>query len=148
MEISQYIKFSDLTTTGEDQIPSAPDIEATNPTRTALNWPSFANDEFSDLVDEEPRLSNEDEDTLLKDTTGSFADWVASFIRRVIQLLENLPEEGPNGSSGGAVEGLQSIPAGSCSVAHRFLQCRWWTLSPALAVKSAFICRSLCLISS
>ncbi|KAK0456353.1 hypothetical protein EV421DRAFT_1699087 [Armillaria borealis] len=116
VEISQYIKFSDLTTTGEDQIPGAPDIEATIPTRTALNWPSFANDEFNDLVDEEPRLSNEDEDILLKDTTGSFADWVANFIRRVIQLLENLPEEGPNGSSGGAVE-VQVVDAvaGACS---------------------------------
>ncbi|KAK0473258.1 hypothetical protein IW261DRAFT_1553160 [Armillaria novae-zelandiae] len=116
VEISQYIKFSDLTMAGEDPISSAPDIEATIPTRTALNWPSFADDEFNDLVDEEPRLSNEDEDTLLKDTTGSFADWVTSFIRRVIQLLENLPEEGPNGSSGGAVE-VQVVDAvaGACS---------------------------------
>jgi hypothetical protein len=40
-----------------------------------------------------------------QDTTGSFPDWIASFIRRVIQLLENLPEEGPSGSAGGASEG-------------------------------------------
>lgn len=31
--------------------------------------------------------------------TGSFADWVTQFIRRVYQLQENLPEEG-----GGATE--------------------------------------------
>lgn len=53
----------------------------------------------------EPRLSNEEEDALLKDTTGSFADWIASLIRRVIQLLENLPDEGGNGEAGGASEG-------------------------------------------
>lgn len=77
-------------------------------------------------MDGEPRLSNREEDALLKvgtinfgglifhcaafqDTTGSFADWVTSFIRRVIQLLENLPEEGPNGGGGGgATEGTDS----------------------------------------
>lgn len=53
----------------------------------------------------EPRLSNKEEDTLLKDTTGSFADWVTSLIRRVIQLLENLPEEGAHGNAGEASEG-------------------------------------------
>lgn len=42
-----------------------------------------------------------------QDSTGSFPDWIASFIRRVIQLLENLPEEGPNGSSGGPTEGME-----------------------------------------
>jgi proteasome activator subunit 4 len=54
----------------------------------------------------ELKLSNEAEDALLRDSTGSFASWVASFIRRVIQLLENLPEEGPNGSVGGTTEGI------------------------------------------
>jgi len=56
-------------------------------------------------IELEPRLSDEEEDALLRDTTGSFPDWVASFIRRVIQLLENLPDEGPDGSSGGPSEG-------------------------------------------
>ncbi len=41
----------------------------------------------------------------MQDSTGSFADWVTSFVSRVIQLLENLPEEGPNGTAGGATEG-------------------------------------------
>ena len=50
----------------------------------------------------EPRLSDKEEDILLKDTTGSFADWVTSFVRRVIQLLENLPEES---AASGASEG-------------------------------------------
>jgi|ERR1700733_3196569 proteasome activator subunit 4 len=46
--------------------------------------------------------SNNEEDNHLKDTTGSFADWVTNFILRVIQLLENLPEES---AAGGASEG-------------------------------------------
>jgi proteasome activator subunit 4 len=53
------------------------------------------------IHDVEPILSDEDEDALLKDTTATLAGWVDSFIRRVIQLLENLPEEGENGSIGG-----------------------------------------------
>ena len=57
----------------------------------------------------EPRLSNKEEDALLKDTTGSFADWVTSLIRRVIQLLENLPEEGTHGNAGGASEGCSTF---------------------------------------
>jgi len=40
-----------------------------------------------------------------QDSTGGLPDWVTSFIHRVIQLLENLPEEGPEGSAGGATEG-------------------------------------------
>jgi proteasome activator subunit 4 len=55
----------------------------------------------------QPRLSAEEEDTLLKETTGSFADWVTSFVRRVIRLLENLPEESAAGAaSEGAVQYL------------------------------------------
>jgi proteasome activator subunit 4 len=62
---------------------------------------------FADgLGDIERRLSSEEEDILLKDTTASFADWVTSFIRRVIQLLENLPEEGEDGTAGGPSEGF------------------------------------------
>ncbi|KAG1884289.1 hypothetical protein F4604DRAFT_1518830, partial [Suillus subluteus] len=52
----------------------------------------------------ELKLSNEAEDALLTDSTGSFAIWVASLIHCVIQLLENLPEEGPNGSARGTTE--------------------------------------------
>ncbi|KAF9036519.1 hypothetical protein BDZ89DRAFT_1100671 [Hymenopellis radicata] len=50
------------------------------------------------------------------DSTGSFADWVTSFVGRVIQLLENLPDEGPNGAAGGATE-VQVVDAvtGACS---------------------------------
>jgi proteasome activator subunit 4 len=54
----------------------------------------------------EPELSNDMEDALLRDSTGGFASWVANFIRRVIQLLENLPEEGANCTAGGTTEGI------------------------------------------
>lgn len=54
----------------------------------------------------ETELPKEMEDALLRDSTGGFASWVASFIRRVIQLLENLPEEGADGSGGGTTEGM------------------------------------------
>ena len=50
----------------------------------------------------EPTATINEEDNHLKDTTGSFADWVTNFILRVIQLLENLPEESV---AGGASEG-------------------------------------------
>ncbi|KAI0961189.1 hypothetical protein AcV7_000357 [Taiwanofungus camphoratus] len=52
----------------------------------------------------EAQLSKEDEDAILINTSGAFADWVAAFLRRVILLFENLPEEGADGSAGGATE--------------------------------------------
>ncbi|EEB99468.1 hypothetical protein MPER_00851, partial [Moniliophthora perniciosa FA553] len=64
----------------------------------------------------EPKLTEEEEDTLLRDTTASFADWITNLIRRVIQLMENLPEEGPNGSSGGTTEiQVVNAVAGACN---------------------------------
>lgn len=65
--------------------------------------------EGTDSVDDVARLNDEDEDTMLRDSTASFADWVAGFIRRVIILLENLPEEGATG-----------VPTGGAS------ECKYW----------------------
>ena len=48
--------------------------------------------------DGEHHPNDEEEDALLKESTASFADWIANFIRRVILLLENLPEEGSDGT--------------------------------------------------
>ena len=45
-------------------------------------------------------LSQDDEDALLRESTADFPDWIANFIRRVILLFDNLPEE-----AGGATEG-------------------------------------------
>lgn len=94
-----------------------------------------ASDYFGETIDLEiePRHTDEEEDALLKESTSSFADWVASFIRRVILLLENLPEEGASGSNG-TTESKRSehVPASnvltdidrspSCGCRHRCLQ--------------------------
>ena len=45
-------------------------------------------------------LSMDEEDALLRESTAGFPDWIASFIRRVILLFDNLPEE-----AGGVTEG-------------------------------------------
>ncbi|KAF5374850.1 hypothetical protein D9758_000077 [Tetrapyrgos nigripes] len=113
-EISQYIKFGDLTGAPTNEML---DYAPRQPSTPGPTLPMFDLNGFGGSVqDEEPRLSNEEEDALLKDTTASFADWIANFIRRVIQLLENLPEEGPNGSAGGASE-VQVVDAvaGACN---------------------------------
>jgi proteasome activator subunit 4 len=83
------------------------DAEPTLPESHFLSLPSFSADDVQDTF-LEPRLSKEEEDALLKDTTASFADWVTSFVRRVIQLLENLPDEGANDVGGSETEGWLS----------------------------------------
>ncbi|KAG8953342.1 hypothetical protein FRC04_002752 [Tulasnella sp. 424] len=46
-----------------------------------------------------------EEDSLVKQSTAGFADWVVSFFRRVFALYENLPEEGgKSGKTGGKTE--------------------------------------------
>ncbi|KDR84809.1 hypothetical protein GALMADRAFT_217878 [Galerina marginata CBS 339.88] len=109
VEISQYIMISDLTML-ESQPPRL-DTEPVLPSREPTSIPSFSLDELDGLYSETgPRFSKEEEDALVKDSTGGFPDWITNFIRRVIQLLENLPEEGPNGTAGGASE-VQVIDA-------------------------------------
>ncbi|KAJ1310179.1 hypothetical protein OPQ81_006923 [Rhizoctonia solani] len=46
----------------------------------------------------------EEEDSLTRQSTGAFSDWLTSFFRRVFHLLENLPEEGSNKKTGGKSE--------------------------------------------
>jgi len=53
----------------------------------------------------EGTFSKQDEDALLKDSTGDLPDWIENFIRRVILLLENLPDEDSSGNADGATEG-------------------------------------------
>lgn len=60
--------------------------------------------EEAENPDDIDNLSEFKQDVRLRDSTGNFPSWVDSFIRRVIHLLENLPEEGPDGTAG-AVEG-------------------------------------------
>jgi len=61
--------------------------------------------------DGEPRLSNEEEDALVRVSTCGFANFVTSLFHRVITLMENLPEEGQAGTrAGGADEGESFSP--------------------------------------
>ncbi|KAL4069445.1 hypothetical protein J3A83DRAFT_4095440 [Scleroderma citrinum] len=98
-DVSQYIMFYDATASEHR------DDDIDIPDFSGINIRAEAND--SDDVD---HLSPAEVDAVLRDTTGSFASWIASFIRRVIQLLENLPEEGANGTAGGTSE-VQLIDA-------------------------------------
>lgn len=102
-EVFQYVKLGDLTSSNYPT--TRLDSEPTLPSDTLI--PNKFSDDLTDLGnDSELRLTDDQEDALLRDSTASFADWVASFIRRVIQLLENLPEEGESGSTGGTTEGM------------------------------------------
>ncbi|KAF5337122.1 hypothetical protein D9611_003196 [Ephemerocybe angulata] len=117
-EISQYIEIGDLTEFDEEESSDSSELSS-NDSRPAFRsrMPALSLDDLEgNFLDGAGTLSRKDEDRLLRDTTGSFPDWIASFIRRVIQLLENLPEEGPSGSAGGASE-VQVVDAvtGACS---------------------------------
>jgi proteasome activator subunit 4 len=72
---------------------------------TAFVLPSFKAGEFEklDTLDDH-RLRHEAEDAALKQPSESFPSWIVSFVRRVIQLLENLPEEASSGTDS-ATEG-------------------------------------------
>ena len=92
------------------------DSEHTLPPTPPLTLPSFTTNELNGPThDVEPRLSDDDEDALLKDTTSGFAHWIDSFMRRMIQLLENLPEEGENSSTGGETEGTTVVVSLVCT---------------------------------
>ncbi|KAI0828367.1 hypothetical protein BC628DRAFT_1417934 [Trametes gibbosa] len=100
-EVAQYIKFGELTSF---EVPLGDGVDRIR--RTSAELPAFDMEQFPEGVEpgSDTQLSKGEEDAILRDTAGTFADWVASFLRRVILLFENLPEEGPNGSAGGATE--------------------------------------------
>ncbi|EMD41658.1 hypothetical protein CERSUDRAFT_110231 [Gelatoporia subvermispora B] len=106
IEIAQHIKFGELVRqSGEQSL--AVDIDVAPPSSSRV--PQLEFDKFPDGIDGMADGVDGDydagiEDGDIVDSTGSFADWVASFLRRVILLFENLPEEGANGSAGGPTE--------------------------------------------
>ncbi len=96
VEISQYIKFGDLTSV--EVISAADDVQMVYPeTPLDSTKPPVLFIDMPDNTDGDAHLTMQEEDALLKESTASFADWITSFIRRVILLLENLPEEGLDG---------------------------------------------------
>ncbi len=102
-EVAQYIKFGELAARTEPPLGDGTHSVRTPPS----DAPMIEFERFPDGIEpgSEKILTVEEEDALLRDSASTFADWVAAFLRRVILLFENLPEEGPNGAAGGATEG-------------------------------------------
>lgn len=94
MAISQSIMFGDLTQdTTLETAELRPNI--INGVGSSIGAPVFVIDDLPHGIEpgEIPRLTKSEEDALLRESTSDFPDWVASFIRRVILLFENLPED-------------------------------------------------------
>jgi len=68
----------------------------------------------------EGTFSKQEEDALLKDSTNDLPDWIENFIRRVILLLENLPDEDSSGNADGAAEGGGYFAPRYCPANRRF----------------------------
>jgi proteasome activator subunit 4 len=130
--VSQYIKFGDLTAPADSMAsdhvdtaaPTKSDLPLVNVNGngnssnaplalngrahrpTGMSLPAavvdFMGEQVESYLSDDPELSPAEEDAVLREATGGFPDWVASFIRRVILLFDNLPEE-----SGGSTEGAR-----------------------------------------
>ncbi|KAI0724287.1 hypothetical protein C8T65DRAFT_714470 [Cerioporus squamosus] len=101
-EVAQYIKFGELTANADADMGNGLDL-AKGP---SVDGPLLQIAPFPEGVEagSDAHLTKAEEDAVLRDMAGTFADWVAAFLRRVILLFENLPEEGPNGAAGGPTE--------------------------------------------
>ena len=101
IEVSQYIKFGDLTSRG---IMMSADIDSCTPANfdipNGFSLTSLGEVRIDVELSDDIPLSKDEEDALLRESTADFPDWIANFIRRVILLFDNLPEE-----AGGATEG-------------------------------------------
>ena len=108
--MSQYIKFGELTPTekgGEFDVDTG--LPVPQKRSMAIRLPD--NIAFED----EEQFSKDEEDAILVGMSAQFADWVAAFLRRLITLFENLPEEGgTTGAAGGQTEGLSIQFSQSC----------------------------------
>lgn len=106
MEVAQYIKFGELTPAEKG---GAFDVDTgmfvpQKPTM-AIKLPD------SMSFEQEVKFSKDEEDALVVGMSAQFADWVAAFLRRLITLFENLPEEGgTTGAAGGQTEGGSNAP--------------------------------------
>ncbi|KAI0702460.1 hypothetical protein BC835DRAFT_1411015 [Cytidiella melzeri] len=99
VEIAQYIKFGELTAGGGIVYNTDTGLLSTEVPAMSLKLPHNLEN------DDEEQFSKEEEDAIVITMSEQFADWVASFLRRVITLFENLPEEGgTTGAAGGQTE--------------------------------------------
>ena len=126
--MSQHIQFGDLTSVGVE-LRSATDTQSPEETRRtnvfetpseqkpAIVFMDMSDGSRDDSSDRGHTLTKEEEDALLRETTAGFTDWISAFIGRVILLLDNLPEEGPDGTVRGGESEVQVIDAvaGACS---------------------------------
>lgn len=76
----------------------------------------------NDISLEDENYSKDEEDAFVINMSQEFADWVAAFLRRVILLFENLPEEGANGAAGGQTEGTPNPSLLKCSTDESYSQ--------------------------
>jgi proteasome activator subunit 4 len=100
VEVAQYIKFGELTA-------GKIGVYDTDTGMSVPESPSMSIKLPHNLETEEgEQFSKEEEDAIVITMSEQFADWVAAFLRRVITLFENLPEEGgTTGTAGGQTEG-------------------------------------------
>lgn len=104
-EVSQYIRLADLTV--ESSVETGDLIDSPTRDTMTINGNTFIFENYPAGIEPgvERTLSKQEEDALLKDSTRDLPDWIANFIRRVILLLENLPDEDSSGNADGATEG-------------------------------------------
>ncbi|KAI9462361.1 hypothetical protein BJY52DRAFT_1221991 [Lactarius psammicola] len=100
IEVSQYIKFGDLTSRS---ITMSADVDSCTPANVDIpngfSLTSLSEVHIDVELSDDLSLSKDEENALLRESTADFPDWIANFIRRVILLFDNLPEE-----AGGATE--------------------------------------------
>ncbi|KAH8100502.1 hypothetical protein BXZ70DRAFT_1022407 [Cristinia sonorae] len=96
VEVAQYIKFGEVS---DAEAAVAADIPQG---KTLPNMPKLDLSRLPDGLEStlDGEFSKEEEDSLLKHSLGGFADWIAAFLRRVILLFENLPDEATNAAGG------------------------------------------------
>ena len=132
VEVAQYIKFGELIST--EPAPFDPDTGLTAPQSPKLEFRLPGQMAFGD----EDQYSKDEQDSFVITMSEQFADWVAAFLRRVILLFENLPEEGADGNAGGQTEGENSLLS-TAQFGSQPIKYPWWTLYAVHLARFVFI---------